>query len=296
MRRREGSTTARAQLQVVASQAGQFFGFRRRVDSRLDFSWHYHRDYELVLIERSRGRSFAGDSITDYSDGDLVLIGPNLPHTWCSEEGMTGDHVALVAWFEAGIFGKDGLKGLPVGPVRTLLERSVRGLRFTGKTRAQVGAQMQRLSALGSPLRQFAELLVMLDVLSTSTDVEFLSSRSFLPDFRPEAEHPIDRVCSLLNEKFQQTITLDSVADIAGMSVSAFCRYFRRTTGKSFNTYLNELRLGHACRLLAETDRGIADIASASGFPNVSNFNRRFLRFKKARPSEFRKEYRRFQR
>jgi AraC-like DNA-binding protein len=285
----------RALFEKVTADGSRFFALKRRNDPQFEFRWHYHPEYELTLITRSRGRRFIGDNIDDYADGDLVLMGPNLPHTWCSSPASPGTkHEAVVAQFPDDLLGAGRLDGVRVGPVRELLERSKRGLAFRGTTAAEVAQRMLRLERQ-PPLLQLAELLVILDQLARSDEGEVLSTRTFEPQVRPGAVHPLDRVCKFINERYLDRIPLAQAARVLGMSPSAFSRFFHRSTNKTFTKYVNELRIGHACRLLMETERSVADIAGASGFTNLSHFNRCFLRAKRMRPSEFRREYRRYQ-
>lgn len=284
----------RAAFEKVATDGSQFFLLKRRLDPLFEFNWHYHPEIELTFIAKSRGRRLVGDNIADYEDGDLVLIGPNLPHTWSSFPSPAGTtHDAVVVQFGENLLGPGNLDALKLGPVRSLLDRSSRGIAFRGKTRRDVAARMLRLERLPA-LLALAELLVILDLLARAREYELLSSAPFAPPSRRDASHPIDQVCTFINERFSERIPLGAAARVIGMSPSAFCRFFRRATHRTFTGYVNELRIGHACRLLMNTERGIADIAGASGFLNLSNFNRCFLRLKKMRPSDFRRECRRY--
>jgi AraC-like DNA-binding protein len=281
----------KAVYEKVSTDASRFFLVKRRADPCFEFLWHYHPELELTLITRSRGRRLVGDHIEDYQDGDLVLLGPNLPHTWCSfPTPPSVRHEAVVVQFGADLLA--GLDGRKLGPVRDLFRRCERGLRFDGATRDEVAARMVELHRQ-SPLTQLAELLLILDRLSRSDDGHLLSSRTLAPQPQPDGAHPIDKVCKFINERYVGRVPLAQAARVAGMSESAFSRFFHRTTGRTYTDYVNELRLGHACRLLIETERGIADIAGAAGFSNLSYFNRYFLRSKKVPPTRFRKEYRR---
>src|SRR5262245_10556397 len=285
----------RAFFERLAPGAGRFYLLKRRHDPSFPFTWHYHQEYELTLIVSSRGRRFIGDHIDDYGDGDLVLMGPNLPHTWCSAPAPASlRHDAVVVQFGSDLLGPGRLDGLKLGPVRDLLERSARGLFFPGEAGREIAARMLHLERL-SPLRQLAELLIILDDLSRADDAQVLSSRTFVPQLRPDAAHPIDKVWKFIDDRYLDRIPLGQVARVLGMSPSAFSRFFHRTTGKTFTGYVNELRIGHACRLLMDTERGIADVAGASGFTNLSHFNRCFLRLKQMRPSQYRREVRRYQ-
>jgi AraC-like DNA-binding protein len=283
----------RALLEKIPADEGRFFLVKRRLDARFEFCWHHHRELELTLIVRSCGRRFVGDSIADYADGDLVLLGPNLPHSWCSVPPRPAvKHEAVVVQFGEDFLGPGRLNGLKLGRVRDLFDRANRGIRFYGEARWTVAERLQQLERR-PPLLQLAELLVILDLLSRASEYDLLSSRTFAPELRSETPHPIDRVWRLIDERFLGRIPLAEAARVLGMSPSAFSRFFHRSTGKTFTGYLNELRIGHACRLLMDTERGVADIAGSSGFTNLSHFNRCFLKVKKMRPSDFRREYRR---
>jgi len=279
----------RAFLERLKVGEGRLFYCAERVAPSYPFAWHYHPEFELTYIVSSRGRRFIGDHIGNYEDGDLLLIGPNLPHTWASEG--EGEHRAVVIQFGEDVFGKGGLQGLSPGGVRTLLEQSALGLRFFGAAEAKVASALRGIAAL-SPVRQLATLLTVLDDLSTEGDVESLSSRLFSVDGSGGETHSVDRVCGYIHEHYRERIPLERAAEEAAMSVSAFCRFFKRTTGKTFSRYVNELRLGNACRLLVQTERNIAQIAQDSGFSNLSHFNQAFLASKKLRPGEYRRVFR----
>jgi AraC-like DNA-binding protein/quercetin dioxygenase-like cupin family protein len=287
----------RASYEKVPLHGERFFYVKTRDDPEFEFKWHYHPEFELTLITESAGRRFVGDHIGDYEAGDLVLVGPNLPHTWCSfPEDKGAHHRAVVVQFPGEFLGPRRLENEGLARLRRLYRRAALGLAVGGRTRRELGARVERLPGLAT-LKQLAELILILDALSASAEVEELSSRTFEPEFgpdAPDAKHPVDRVCRYLNQRFRERVSLREAARVAAMSPWAFSRFFHRSTGKTLTTYVNELRVGEACRLLMDTDRGIADIAGAAGFPNLSNFNRQFLRFRGLRPSEYRREHRRY--
>src|SRR6185436_14189073 len=275
----------KANVERVSTGGGASFICRRRTDPRFGFYWHVHPEIELTHIVRSRGRRFVGDSIEPYEDGDLVLVGPNLPHTWDSDPRRRGPHEAVFCQFSESFLGPDFLRAPELAPVRRLLDRASQGLRFTGKTQKAVAHRMGSMDRLPG-LARLAALLETLDLLARSRDVRPLSSREFVPGLRRGDAGRIDRVCRFLNERCTGRITLAEAAAAAHLSIPAFSRFFRRKTGRTLVAYLNELRTGLACRALIESDRSISDIAFDSGFNNLSNFNRRFLGLKKMSPRE----------
>jgi AraC-like DNA-binding protein len=274
-----------AHLEKISPPSGASFFYKIRRDREFAFDWHFHPEIELTLIVRSRGRRFVGDHIADYSDGDLVLLGPNLPHTWASESA--GTHEAVVVQFARAFLGKDFLLKPELNPVRRLLDRSARGIYFRDSIVAKRLIDMARLT----PWERLAALLDILHRLSASRTFERLSSPGYEPSLRPIDRRRTDRVCGYIHRNYRRGVSLDRAAATARMTVPAFCRYFKRTTGRTFTDYVNELRVGWACRRLTETDDRILDICYDAGFNNLSNFNRRFRELKGLAPREFRRSF-----
>lgn len=284
-----------ARIQKIPSSAEASFIYRRKADSRFRFNWHFHPEYELTWIQSGRGKRFVGDHIGDYRPGDLVLLGPNLPHTWCSEPDARpkkGAHRAVVVQFREDFLGDAFFARPELKGVRRLLDRSVQGLAFGGRAQAQATAKLEAMARRGG----LARLVLLLDALENLASaggrrVQVLSSRQFAPALRRHDEQRIDRVCRFINERFREDIAQPQAAAQVHLSVPAFSRFFKRATGKTFTDYVNELRVGWASRQLIETDRSVAEIAFAAGFNNLSNFNRRFLERKGLSPSRFRRQH-----
>jgi AraC-like DNA-binding protein len=280
----------KAKIERVSTGGAASFICRRRTDPRFGFYWHVHPEIELTLIVRSRGRRFVGDSIEPYEEGDLVLLGPNLPHTWDSDPRRKGPHEAVFCQFSPSFLGPEFLRAPEMAPARRLLDRAAQGLKFSGRTQKIAARRMdgmERLQGLG----RLAALLEILHALAGSREVRPLSSREFAPPARRADADRIDRVCRFLNERCTGRISLAEAAAAAHLSIPAFSRFFRRRTGRTLVAYLNELRTGLACRELIESDRSISDIAFDSGFNNLSNFNRKFLELKRRSPREFRRQF-----
>jgi AraC-like DNA-binding protein len=280
----------KARVERVSPGGAASFLCRRRVDPRFGFYWHVHPEIELTLIVRSRGRRFVGDSIEPYEDGDLVLLGPNLPHTWDSDPRRGGRHEAVFCQFSGSFLGPEFLRAPELAPARRLLDRSALGLRFSGKTQKAVARRMDGMDRLQG-LARLAALLEVLDLLARSREVRTLSSREFVPSLRRGDAGRIDRVCRMLNERCTERVTLAEAAAAAHLSIPAFSRFFRRKTGRTLVAYLHELRTGLACRELIETERPVSDIAFDSGFNNLSNFNRRFRALKGMNPRDYRRQF-----
>jgi len=278
-----------ARFESIVAQSHASFALREFRLKGFPFKWHFHPEYELTLIVSGEGRRFVGDGIAEFAAGDLVLLGRNLPHTWhsraCEFTASPARSRAVCIQFADDFLGEAFFARPELARVRRLLKRSAVGLRFGRRTHALVA---QRMIAM-------RELIAVLDLLARSRDVAELSTAGFAPSLRVEDRRRIDRVYEFVNEHFGRQLGLAETARVVGMSPTTFSRFFHRTSGKHFTAYVNELRIGSACRLLIETDRGIADIALEVGFGNLSNFNRRFLELKRLRPREFRQHFRRGQ-
>jgi AraC-like DNA-binding protein len=284
-----------ASFESIVAQSHCSFAYRAFKIRGFPFRWHFHPEYELTLIVSGEGRRFVGDHIGDFAAGDLVLLGRNLPHTWHSRPAEFSSpprsHAVVIQFADdflgAGFFAKPELNR-----VRRLLKRSAVGLRFGRRTQAAISQRMIAMREL-DPLPRLVELIAMLDLLARRRDATELSTAGFAPSLRVEDRQRIDRVYRYVNDNFTGQLGLDAAARLVHMSASTFSRFFHRTSGKHFTAYVNELRVGSACRLLIETDQGISQIALEVGFGNLSNFNRRFLELKKMRPRDYRQLFRR---
>ena len=282
----------KASYENIETLPGRSFAFREFDLPAFDSPWHFHPEFELTLVTHGTGRRFVADHIADYGPGDLVLLGPDLPHFWRTESPAENGQRSrsLVVQFLPGFLGP-GFFDLPeLDAVKGLLANSSRGLHFTGRTRQRTAEILQRM-ATRSPQGQLLGLLEALNILSRSPDVEVLASEGFAPALDTRTEERINRCQTYIFDRLHEPFGLDDVAAHMSMSPSAFSRYFKRMMGKTFSHFVNELRIGKACRTLLETDRPIAEIAYESGFNNLSNFNRRFRELRGTSPRRFRERH-----
>lgn len=278
-----------AAIQKLPIPQRSSFIYRVKSNAGFRFNWHFHPEYELTLIVRSRGKRFVADNISDYRDGDLVLLGPNLPHTWQSLPAAKerSRHKACVIQFQESFLGEDFFESIEFRQVKNMLRRSAQGLCFQGRTRDEAARRIEKLGQL-SGLRRLTSLLEILELLSRSRKTTTISSAGFVPSLHRVNHQRIDRVCNYINENYRKAISQPEVAEMVQMSPSALSNFFKKTVGQTFVEYVNSLRISHACRLLIDTDRSILDICYDSGFNNLSNFNRRFLRSKGMSPRQYR--------
>lgn len=274
----------RAQFEDIASKKGpeSFLAYAFDVPY-FEFKWHYHPEYELTLITQGEGKRLVGDSYESYTSGDLVLLGSELPHTWTSEPLPDKKVSAVVVQFPHDFINRfSGLEEFK--SIEALLAASGRGLFFS-----DAGPVRTELESL--PARQGVEkitsLIRILHQLSAHP-YQKLSSESFHPVKGEETESRVNKVCQYIQKHSDEPLSLDQAAALIHLSRSAFSKFFKRATGKTFSDYVNDIRIGKACRLLTQTDKAINEIAYATGFDSLTYFNRVFLKKKGVTPRQFR--------
>jgi len=282
----------RAAIQKLPAPQKSSFIYQVKSSSGFRFNWHFHPEFELTLIERSQGKRFVADNISDYQDGDLVLLGPKLPHTWQSfpAEGQRKRHKAYVIQFREDFLGDTFFDSVEFQQVQGMLGRSAHGLCFSGRSRDEAAKRITRLGDI-SGIQRLASLLEILGILARSRKATVISTPGFVPSLHQANHQRIDRVCSYINDNYQREISQPYVASLIQMSPSTFSSFFKKTVGLTFVEYISSLRLSHACRLLIETEQSILNICHQSGFNNLSNFNRQFLKSKDMSPREYRRSH-----
>jgi AraC-like DNA-binding protein len=238
-----------------------------------------------------------GDSIQPYQPGDLVLLGPNLPHCW-SDEGDTQSYAVapelVVIQFNQESFG-EGFLSLPEArPLQHLLQMADTGLHFAGRLAERAGA-LTRVAANEHGLVRLIRTLETLNLLTLCTTVSSLATREYCakPIGNPVLRARIDSVCNYIRENLAMDISQAQTAAKLGLSPTGFSRLFKSATGRTFVSFVNTVRINEACRLLDASTSAIIEIAMSCGYNNISNFNRQFLAIKGMSPSEYRQRTRR---
>lgn len=258
--------------------------------------WHFHKELELDFISSSSGTLFAGDYIGKFSEGNLVLLGKNLPHMWVNseeyfEDGNELTALACVVHFTEDFLGDEFLTKPEMEGVKNLFKKAKRGLVFKGDT-SVINKKVLTLTRY-SGFARVIELLKILDLLAKWENVTVLSSEDFVKGFSDNKLKKLEVVYEYIYNHFNSDISLEKVAEVACMNSSAFSRYFKKAHGKNFIKYVNELRVNYACKLILDNKYAIIDICFESGFNNLSNFNRQFKLIKGVAPSNYLKEYKR---
>jgi AraC-like DNA-binding protein len=256
---------------------------------------HFHPVCELTLITESKGRRFIGDHIGNFDVGDLVFIGSNVPHLYrCTEEYYQDDLEAraraIIIQFDENFLGKDFFLAPEMARIRQLLEQSTRGISFFGKTRSEVEKRMMKIrTSVG--FEKLTEMLQILNILSTSEEYALLS-RDSISAYNHKDNERMSRIYEYVMNNFARAINLKEMAEIVHMSEAAFCRYFKKKTRKTFKSFLNEIRIGHASKMLINDEYNVGQICYKCGFENLSNFNRQFKEITALSPLSYRQQFR----
>ncbi len=262
-------------------------------DPYVRIPWHYHPEYELTYIHRGRGTFFVGDKMIDYDHNEMTLLGPNLPHEWRSEVAESPDNYTetFSVHFKYNFIGNK-IYDLPeVLSLNDMLKKVTRGVRVTDtRTKMYVKEKLLVLPETRG-LERIIKLLQILQKISSSPGLVFLSSNSFVHSFDTFQDHRINQVYEFVMKNFQKDIKISQVAHLINMTNTSFCRFFKERAKKSFIKYLNEIRVGYACKLLLQGELSIGQIAYESGFGNISNFNKQFKNLKNFTPSEYMDEF-----
>lgn len=276
----------RAKLeQLPGKKSTQSFVCYEMAQPSFDFFWHYHPEYELTYILSGKGKRLVGNNYEEFSEGDLLLLGPDLPHTWISEKNKKQLCRAIVIQFSKEFIEPFFQYG-ELKEIKKLVSKSDKGTRFiTGKNK-EVLAGIREIVNLPEPFR-LIQLISILQKLSAVKSIQ-LNSVEFKPIKRNLNEQRINKVLHYVQNGYRQNISLKKAASLIHLSESAFCKYFKKLSGKTFSDYVNEIRVAHACQLLLETDKPVAQIAFDSGYESLTYFNRVFLKKKKINPKKFR--------
>ncbi len=283
------------QLLKVPTAPSYSFSVRLDKVQNLNNRWHYHPEIELIHFHRGSGTQFIGDNIKRFSAGDIVLVGSNLPHYWRDDdEGKyqsgSGIPYSTVIHFSEDFWGSRFLDLPENKTIKHLLEKAQRGLLLSGNLRTNIANSMEKIRTAEGPDRIIALLQILWNI-ARSDEFSYLSSIGFQYDL---SESENDRINSIYNHTlahFNQKITLEEIAGIAGMVPNSFCRYFKSRTGKTYSQFLTEIRVGHSCKLLMEKNISIKQLCFESGFLNFSCFHKRFKAVTGQSPHSYRQAF-----
>ena len=268
------------------------FSLYARYKTEFNFPVHYHEEYELNFIENAKGvRRVVGSSMEEIDSLELVLVGPNIPHAWFTYKCKSESIFEVTIQFHRDLFHEVFLKRNQLNFIRSLFERSLKGVSFSRRTIERVAPRLKAL-AEKEGFDSVLELMAILNDLSLSPDSRTLSDGvTYNTELIYNDSQRVEKVVDFINEHFGRTIRLAEAADLVEMAETAFSRFFKAKTGITFVDYLNDIRIGHASRLLIDTTSPIAEIAQDCGFTSLTNFNRIFKKRKGLVPKDFREKH-----
>lgn len=251
---------------------------------------HFHSEYELMYIEQGYGKCLVGDNIIDYRAGDLIFFGSGLPHCMQnpSEAAETEDYrvAGVNLQLEKDFMQYSFSHYTQFASIRSLLEKAGRGIRFPLAGKTEITDCLKRIpSARG--VEQIILILSLLQSLSAFPRKQFAASPNYNPDPSVFADRKIEKIIAYLSKRYTQPVTLSEIASYTAMNETAFCRYFKEKTGKTFKQYILDMRVGYACRLLAAGRMNVSQVSLECGFESIAHFNRIFRRITGMCPTRY---------
>jgi len=277
-------------LEIITPPFGSSFTFSKydeKSNCKSDL-WHYHPEIELVFVNGGSGKRQIGSHISYYSDGDLVLIGSNLPHCGFTDE-QTGNKNEIVIQLPADFLGTDFLNAPELKNIQHLFQKAKRGIAFGKETIKRIAPIIDEMGYRNN-FDRLLRMIRILNDLGTSDEYTILNADGFALELQVQDNDRINVVFNYVKDNFQEPIHLDTVSDMVSMTTPSFCRYFKKITNKTFTAFVNDYRLVHASKLLSENNKSITEISYESGFNNFSHFNKSFKAFTGKSASQYRNE------
>jgi AraC-like DNA-binding protein len=258
--------------------------------------WHFHPEIEILYIKEGFGAKYVGDSINTYFPGDIVIIGSNTPHVWSSNADFFNpennlNSAAICIQFMENFLG-ESFSGVPeYRKIKEFLNEAYRGIQFVNESRDILEERIKGLSSRVG-MDRLIGLIRILDIMSGSRDIKYLSSPGYNPiKINSEDKDRIEIIFRYVIKNYSKKITLEEIASMVNLTPQSFCRYFKSRTTKVFSSFVNEVRIGNACKMIIQKKYSISEICYESGFNYLSNFNRQFKKIKGLTPSEFQNKY-----
>lgn len=276
----------------IQSSFGSSFTFKYSTNlpgSGLSY-WHHHPEFVIFFVSNGKGNRLIGGHESNYNDGDLVLLGPNIPHLGFAQE-IHEEHFKAVIQMKENFLGKDLFLQPEFTAIRNLFERARSGLTFGDHTKWIIGQHLAEMKESDDFYRML-KLLLILQILAYAKDYTSLNINDLSMEVKPQDQQRMKEVYSFVEQNFHRKFKQDEVAKHVNMSTPALCRFFKKQTHKTFSDFLNEFRVAHACRKLSEEHLSISAVSFESGFNNLSHFNKQFKLITGLTPSAFRQNQR----
>ncbi|TQO39742.1 AraC-like DNA-binding protein [Arenibacter algicola] len=269
----------------------QAFHIRKDVREYFDDHWHFHNMLELVYIQHGLGSRYIGDSIDSFSDGEVILVGAKLPHVWKSNLIETTGNIihkkciAYVIQFPADFLGQNFMELSEVKPIKNLIKLAERGIAFNNEDRKVLSKKIKSILKYDG-MERLIKFIDLLHYASLTKKHKLLASPLFV-DTIVDNDPKINKIFGYVMDNFTENVELTTAAELVNMNKAAFCRYFKKRTKKTFSEFLNEVRIGHACKLISQDNVSITESAYLSGYNSPSYFYKQFKNIKGVSPTEY---------
>ncbi|MGV6846718.1 MAG: helix-turn-helix domain-containing protein [Lutibacter sp.] len=257
------------------------------VKNELPF-WHFHPELELVYINKAKGKRHIGSHLSYFNNSQLILLGANLPHSGFTDRFATNGTETIIQ-FKEDFLGKSFFEIPEMELIKKLFERAKKGILFHREIKKVIGPKIENLNQFEG-INRIINLLDILKNLAQTDDYSLLNADGFAFEVKPQDNKKVDMVYDYVNLHFKEPIPLSLISEKVSMTIPAFCRYFKKVSGKTFTQFVNEFRLVHATKLLAENQNSITDICYECGFNNFSHFSKSFKKYTGKSPLKYRNE------
>jgi AraC-like DNA-binding protein len=285
------------QLLKVSKDLIHSFSARRHCQPDINNRWHYHSEIELIFFKKGHGTQYIGDRISPFAEGDVILVGSNLPHYWQFDEAYfkaerDADVDVSVVHFDQDFWGTKFLDLPENKEIKVTLEHAKRGIKLTGNTRQEIGEKIQKLvNAEGG-----RKLMMLMEVLLDIGDLDeksLIASVGFHHNFLDSEKDRINAIYNYALNNYKRQITLEEISAVANISPTSFCKYFKAKSRKTFSSFINEIRISNACKLLMENELHVKEICYESGYYNFTSFHKYFKQFTGKSPMQYHKSFKR---
>lgn len=279
-------------LKIVNTQQSEAFQIMKVNDPYFFPTWHFHPELEIMLVQEGSGIRFVGNSMERFQAGDLVLYGSNIPHLYRSDKEYYQKDTELVSkatvvYFKENFLGDSFWQLPPIAPIKKLLALSRRGIKFQGEAKEELKRQIQLLDEQKNSIGRIIDLLSILKIMAETKEYELLLNTAFTKYVSEDECERINKVYQFIIDNYTDNPTLEQVSAIANMSETAFCRYFKSHTNKTYTQFLNDIKVDNACRLLIDNRLSISQICFETGFNNFTHFNDQFKKITGITPKQY---------
>ncbi|WP_316801834.1 AraC family transcriptional regulator [Pedobacter nototheniae] len=284
------------EAKILQGKENEVFGTKVVELPYFSTTFHFHEECQITYVVESAGTRMIGDSIERFSNDELIMVGSNIPHVWHnSEEYFLGEQNENQAKSLSLFINPEKTLKLfsQFGNVQNLarfFQLSKRGIKFRGKTKAELKSLLVKMAKTEEMLPRLRGLTDILDLFCQTDEFDLIMGIGYTNTYQLKDNDRMDVILKYIFNNFSKEIQLNDIADMIGMNKQAFCRYFKSRTQKTFMGFVNEVRIGNACKLISEGDYQISHLAYECGFNNLSNFNKFFKQMKGVTPKEYRRK------